>query len=63
MDGWFTVDEVATKMKVHPETVRKWLREGRLDGRNFGGRTGWRVRAEEVEAFWERQMPAGKAAA
>jgi len=60
VDGWLTVDEVSTQLKVHPETVRRWLREGRLDGRNFSGRAGWRVRVKEVQAFWDRQVPRGK---
>src|SRR5215210_832941 len=49
-DELLTVDQVATRLKVHPETVRRWLRSGQLRGVRFGGkRTGWRIRASEVE--------------
>ncbi len=28
-----TIKQAATQIKVHPETLRKWLRQGRLKGR------------------------------
>jgi excisionase family DNA binding protein len=31
-DQLYTVDEVADRLHVHPETVRRWLRSGRLEG-------------------------------
>jgi excisionase family DNA binding protein len=46
-----TVDQVATYLQVHRETVRKWLRSGELVGVNLGGVAGWRIRREEVERF------------
>lgn len=55
-DEWLTVAEIAEKLKVHVETVRRWLRTGRLAGHNFGGKMGYRVRARELEAFWQREM-------
>jgi excisionase family DNA binding protein len=36
---------------VHEQTVRRWLREGSLRGRSFGGKTGWRVRESDLRAF------------
>ena len=49
-DELLTVDEVARRLRVHPETVRRYLRAGQLRGVRFGGRrTGWRIRASEVE--------------
>ena len=50
-ERWFTVAEIATLLQVHEETVRQWLRVGRLKGRNFGGRTGYRVRETDLTAF------------
>ena len=61
-DRWYTVEEIAERLKVTEQTVRRWLRDDALVGRNFGGRTGWRVRDAEVNAFLERS-PEGKAAA
>lgn len=50
-ERWLTVNEIVEKLQVHEQTVRRWLREGRLPGRNFGGRTGYRVRTSDLEAF------------
>ena len=44
-----TVQEVAAKLKLNPETVRRWLREGRLRGVKFGRRGGYRVSEAEVQ--------------
>ena len=60
-DKWFTVEEIAERLKVTDQTVRRWLRSGELVGQNFGGRTGYRIRETEVNAFLERGQ--GKAAA
>ena len=47
-----TVREVAAHLKVHPETVREWLRLGRIKGSRPGGnKTGWRVRISEIDKF------------
>ncbi len=46
-----TVEEVATQLKVHPESVRRWLREGRLDGYRISRRGGWRIRPESVQTM------------
>ena len=53
MVEWLTVEEVAARLRVTPRTVRGWLQDGRLSGRNIGGRAGWRVRQEDVDAFME----------
>jgi excisionase family DNA binding protein len=50
-EAWYTVEEIAQLLKIHPDTVRGWLREGRMQGRNFGGRTGYRVRQSALDAF------------
>ena len=45
-DSLLTVKEAAEVLKVHPETVRAWLRDGMLAGvkPGAGGRGGrWRV--------------------
>ena len=47
-----TVSEVASRLKAHPETVRKWLKSGRLQGvKPAGSKFGWRVPASEVDRF------------
>lgn len=53
-----TVDEVATRLRVHAETVRRWLRSGKLHGHLLGDRAGWRIPASEVERLLTGQ-PSG----
>jgi len=37
---------------MNPETVRRWLREGKLRGYLLGGdRAGYRVAEQDLEAF------------
>ena len=48
-----TVDQVAKRLKVNEQTVRRWLREGELQGVAFGGRTGWRISEADLQAFWD----------
>ncbi len=53
LETYFTAAEVAHLLRVHVVTVRGWLRSGELKGLSFGARTGWRIRAEDLEAFIE----------
>ena len=51
-DELLTVPEVARRLRLNPETVRRWLRQGKIKGSLMGGdRGGWRVAASEVERF------------
>lgn len=53
------VDDVAARLKVNPETVRVWLRQGRLRGSRPGGtRMGWRVSESELRRFIGAGNPA-----
>ncbi len=61
-ERWFTVEQIAELLQVHEQTVRRWLREGALAGRNFGGRTGYRVRESALQSFLG-VAPEGKAVA
>lgn len=44
-----TVQEVAGRLKLNPETVRRWLRQGKLRALRFGGSGGYRVPGSEVQ--------------
>jgi excisionase family DNA binding protein len=59
-ERWFTVAYIVELLDVHEQTVRRWLKDGRLKGRSFGGKTGWRVKESDLEAFLSDE---GKAAA
>ncbi len=58
MDRLLTVDQVAERLQVNEQTIRRWLREGELTGVPFGGRTGWRIGEEDLQAFLERRRMA-----
>jgi len=46
-DPWLTVPQVSEELKLHPATVRAWVKSGRLAAVR-AGRT-WRVRRSEVD--------------
>lgn len=47
-----TVREVAERIRSSPQTVRRWLRQGRLRGFRPGGtKLGYRVRESDLERF------------
>lgn len=59
-DSWLsgemmTVGQVSQYFEVRPETVRTWLRDGRLPGLDFGGRVGYLVGCHDVLRFDEAQ--------
>ena len=63
-ERWYTVADIVDLLKVHEQTVRRWLRDGELRGYDLGGKSGYRVKAADFEAFIESRLagPAGKAA-
>ncbi|MDP9364703.1 MAG: helix-turn-helix domain-containing protein [Chloroflexota bacterium] len=53
MDGerYLTVEQAAERLQTHPQTVRKWLRTGRLVGTLISRRAGYRIAQTEVDRF------------
>jgi excisionase family DNA binding protein len=57
-DTLFTVEEVAARLGVHPETVRKWIKNKELRATNLGGRAGYRISRSALEQFLrDREEP------
>ncbi len=49
-DELLTVAEVAERLKVGRETVRRWLKQGRLHGMMIGGtKAGYRIPRSQLE--------------
>lgn len=46
---FMTVDDAAQKLKFHPETVRRLVRDGILDGKKWGRE--WLVVKSSVEKY------------
>jgi excisionase family DNA binding protein len=60
-DELLTVEQAAGRLQMHPDTVRRLLREGQLPGRKIGARQ-WRVSSDSLKAFVENgpQKPVPK---
>ncbi len=52
-DEIMTPEETAEYLKVHPQTVYRQLRAGKLPGRKIGDQ--WRVRRADLDAFLSGQ--------
>ena len=50
-----TPEEAAELLKLHPNVVRLYLREGKLPGRKIGKH--WRILESELEAFMRGEIP------
>jgi excisionase family DNA binding protein len=46
-DPWLTVPQVSSQLRIHPATVRIWIKSGRLGAVRVGRE--WRVRQSEVD--------------
>jgi excisionase family DNA binding protein len=65
-EAMLTVAEAAARLRINPETVRVWLRSGKLKGFMPGGdKIGYRIPESEVRRvmFGGREPEQGKAAA
>ena len=51
-ERFLTLKEAAEILRLHPRTVREYVRRGELEGRIIGGR--WRFRREALDAFFEK---------
>ncbi len=48
-DEWLSVEEVAQKLKMDVETIRKWIRRKQLKAYKFG--RDYRIRREDFDQF------------
>lgn len=44
-----TVSQVAEYLRIHPEVIRRWLREKKLPGYKVGKE--WRVAKEDIDSM------------
>lgn len=52
--NYFTVKEIAELLSVSEETVRRWIREGKLDAERGAGRQGSKVDEKALKDFLEK---------
>jgi excisionase family DNA binding protein len=53
-----TPDEAAALLKVNPNTIRTWLRQGKLKGVKLAGGV-WRISDEAIKAFIGEEQAEG----
>lgn len=49
-----TIADVAQRYQLHPETVRRWILQGRLPAVRLAGGTAWRIRDVDLDAIEQR---------
>lgn len=52
-ERWLTVADVADQLQIDEQTVRRWIRAGKLIARNLGGKAGYRIRPSDLQAYME----------
>ena len=58
MDNLFNVNQVAFMLKVHPLTIRRYIREGKLKAIKVGGAV--RIKESQLSEFNTEVKPAPK---
>ena len=53
-DEMLTIEEVATYLKLKPQTIYKWVQTGRIPGAKFGKE--WRFRRSAIEEWIDNQI-------
>jgi excisionase family DNA binding protein len=46
-ETYYTLKEAAELLKLHPQTLRRWIRQGKLSAKCFGKQL--RIRCEDLE--------------
>lgn len=50
-EKYYTVEEISEMIKIHPKTVQRYIREGRLKANKVG--KSWRVSGHDLSTFTE----------
>jgi chromosome partitioning protein len=59
IDNWLTIKDITTRLKLHPNTVARYIQEGKLKGVKVG--KSYRVREMDLAQFIGEQRDEGKA--
>jgi nitrogen PTS system EIIA component len=55
-EEWLTTEEAARVLRVHPETMRRWAREGTIPAAKLGNRGGFRFKRINLDRFLEQRL-------
>lgn len=50
-EKFYTVDEIAEMVKIHPKTIQRYIREGKLKASKVG--KSWRISGHDLSTFTE----------
>jgi len=53
---WLTTEKAAHYLQVHPETMRRWAREGVIPAAKLGNRGGFRFRRRDLDRFLQERL-------
>jgi excisionase family DNA binding protein len=56
-DEMLTIDELASFLKLRPQTIYRWAQSGKIPGAKFGKE--WRFRRSAIERWLESYIPVG----
>lgn len=51
MDKYYTVEQVSDLLSMHPKTIQRYIREGKLQAKKVG--KGWRIAGHDLSVFTE----------
>ena len=57
-EQYFTVEQISQMLQMHPKTVQRYIREGKLRAVKVG--KGWRVSGHDLSVFTESAQPSGE---
>ncbi len=59
-ERWLNVQDIVSRLGVHEQTVRRWIKQGQLPAIMFGRKGGYRVKDSDLDAFIQVQVEKGK---
>ncbi len=58
MDEFYTINQAAVTLKVHPLTIRRYIKEGKLKAYRVGGNI--RISTNDLRSFAQNFIPGSK---
>jgi len=58
-DNWLTIKDITARLKLHPNTIARYIQEGKLKGVKVG--KGYRVRESDLALFTGEEKEDGTA--
>lgn len=59
-EQYLTVAEAADRLSVHPQTIRRWLRDDQIHGVMLTRQAGYRIAESEVDQILQEGLREGK---